>query len=106
MSGENEKRAPSPDTLQKLSRPYGVSYYELLQHGGFLPEHAWLALTLTLLRRQHDFDSVSFAAELGLTLEEWQTIEAGGAIPPHVLEQLHARFGSTTLSQLIQRDLA
>lgn len=103
---ENEKRAPSPDTLQKLARPYGVSYYELLQHGEFLPAHAWLALLLGRLRQRLDLSPEAFAAELGLTLEEWQDIEAGESIPDHALQALRTRFGTTTLDELLQQDLA
>ncbi|WP_283809088.1 helix-turn-helix domain-containing protein [Tumebacillus amylolyticus] len=101
---ENEKRAASPDTLQKLSRPYGVSYYELLQHGGFLPEHAWLALTLGLLRRQQGQTPEAFADQLGLTIEEWQTVEAGGSIPPKALQLLQDQFGTTTIVDLLKQD--
>jgi transcriptional regulator with XRE-family HTH domain len=101
---ENGKRAPSPETLRKLSRPYQVSYYELLQYGDFLPEQAWLTLLLVRLRQARNLTPEAFAAELGLSLEDWQNFEAGGDVPAEIMLHLTQQLNGTILTDILQRD--
>ncbi|PWK13113.1 helix-turn-helix domain-containing protein [Tumebacillus permanentifrigoris] len=100
---ENGKRAPSPETLKKLSGPYQVSYYELLQYGDFLPEHAWLTLLLDRLRQARKLTPEAFAATLGLSLEDWQQFVAGGVIPEATILHLTEQLQATTLQDLLQQ---